>query len=202
MQVKSYQDDLLPLIRSLCGVEFAGIELPRVRALVNRRVKRAYRASNYWTRFLRIGEERNVIDGIVRFTQNGLPSIDTYLRIHMKYPYGTTPSVEYDFMVNSTGAQLIAGNTSPTSAFVTYKSQLSGTIGQSTDDVPDEWFEYLAHGTYADFLRAEGQQEKAALADAEAGEILQEELMKLDEQVTNQIISSRVRTNANMQIRY
>jgi hypothetical protein len=202
MQVKSYQNDLLPLIRSLCGVEFAGIELPRIRALVNRRMKRAYRASNYWTRFLRIAEERNVVNGIVGFTQSGLDPVDTFLRIHMTYPYGSTPSPEYDFMVASTGAQLLAGNTSPDKAWVTYKSALSGVVGQSTDIVPDEWFEYIAHGTYSDFLRAEGQQEKAALSDAEAFEILQDELIKLDEQVTNQIISNRVRTVANTQLRY
>jgi hypothetical protein len=60
----------------------------------------------------------------------------------------------------------------------------------------------MAHGAYADYLRAEGQQEKAAIADQEANEILLDELMKLDEQHTQTIISNRIFTNSNMQSRY
>ena len=60
----------------------------------------------------------------------------------------------------------------------------------------------MAHGTYADYLRAEGQQEKAAVADAEASEILLDELMKLDEQHTQTVIAKRIFTNMNMQSRY
>jgi len=74
-------------------------------------------------------------------------------------------------------------------------------LGCFTSTIPAEWFEYLAHGTYADYLRAEGQQEKAALADQEANEILLDELMKLDEQHTQTIISNRISTNSNMQYR-
>lgn len=202
MQTKSYSNDLIPLVKALCGVEFAGIELPRIQAMVNRRAKRAYRATNYWTRFLKIGEERNVTSERIPFTQAGLSSIDTYLRIHRQDPYKTASVQEYDFMVTADGAKLIAGNLNPTTAFVTYKSQFTDVLGVTTALVPDEWFAYIAHGTYADFLRAEGQQEKSALADAEAVEILQDELMKLDEQHTQQLISNRIQTNAGMQSRY
>ena len=54
MQTKNYTTDLIPLVKALCGVEFSTIELPRIKAMVNRRAKRAYRASNYLTRFLKI----------------------------------------------------------------------------------------------------------------------------------------------------
>lgn len=205
MQTKSYTNDLLPLIKALCGVEFATVELPRIRAMVNRRAKRAYRASNYWTRFLKIGEERTVTNNLIPFTQSGLDSIDTFLRIHKQNPYQTASVQEFDIMVTASGATIIAGTLAPTSAWVTYKKQFTDTYGDgtggTTDTVPDEWFEYLAHGTYADFMRAEGQQEKAALADQEAFEILQDELMRLDEQHTQTIVSQRIMTNANMQLR-
>ena len=206
MQTKSYTNDLLPLIKALCGVEFATVELPRIRAMVNRRAKRAYRASNYWTRFLKIGEERTVTNNLIPFTQSGLDSIDTFLRIHKQNPYQTASVQEFDIMVTASGATIIAGTLAPTSAWVTYKKQFTDTYGDgtgnTTDSVPDEWFEYLAHGVYSDFLRAEGQQEKAALADQEANEILQDELMRLDEQHTQTIVSQRIMTNANMQLRY
>jgi hypothetical protein len=204
MQTRTYAD-LFDLIQALCGVIFSSIETPRIKAFVNRRAKKAYRSTNYWTRFLKIAEERLVVSGYIPHDQDGLDGIDTYLRIHRQDPYQTTSVQEFDFMVTSSGAQIIDGNLGSTSAWVTYKRQLTDTYGDGSGDtissIPDEWFEYLAHGVYSDYLRADGQQEKAAMADAEANEILQDELMKLDEQHTQQIVSSRVMTNANMQTR-
>lgn len=183
---------------------FADIEKPRIRSLVNRRAERAYRASNYWTRFLHIGEERDVVSNVVSFTQTGSDSIDTFLRIFKQQPYQSTSVQEFDFTVTSAGATLVAGTLDPTSAWVTYKARLEDTYGDQTGDtttVPKEWFEYIAHGTYGDYLRAEGQQEKAAVADAEAVDILTDELLRLDEQGTQNVISNRISTNANQQLR-
>lgn len=203
MQTKSYSE-LYSLIQSLCGVIFADIEKPRIRSLVNRRAERAYRASNYWTRFLHVGEERDVVSNVISFTQTGSDSIDTFLRIFKQQPYQSSSVQEFDFMVTSVGATLVAGSLDPTSAWVTYKARLEDTYGDQTGDtttVPKEWFEYMAHGTYADYLRAEGQQEKAAVADAEAVDILTDELLRLDEQGTQNVISNRISTNANQQLR-
>jgi hypothetical protein len=204
MQTRTYAE-LLSLIQALSGVVFATLELGRINALINRRAKRAHRATNYWPRFLKIGEERVVTNDVVPYTEVGLSSIDTYLRIHVQAPYVTTSVQEYDIMVTGDGATLVAGNTAPTSAFVTYKSQLSDTYGEGSGestDVPAEWFQYIAHGTYADYLRAEGQQEKSALADQEADLLLQEEMIRIDEQHTLQLVANRIFTNANMQMRY
>jgi len=204
MQTRTYAE-LLSLIQSLCGVVFATLELGRIKALINRRALRAYRSTNYWPRFLKIGEERAVTSDVVPYTESGKSSIDTYLRIHVQAPYVTTSVQEYDIMVTADGAKLVAGNTVPTSAFVTYKAQLSDTYGDGAGEstsIPAEWFQYMAHGTYADYLRAEGQQEKAALADQEADMLLQEEMIRIDEQHTLQLVANRIFTNANMQMRY
>jgi len=204
MQTRTYAE-LLSLIQSLCGVVFATLELGRIKALINRRALRAYRSTNYWPRFLKIGEERAVTSDVVPYTESGKSAIDTYLRIHVQAPYVTTSVQEYDIMVTADGAKLVAGNTAPTSAFVTYKAQLSDTYGDGAGEstsIPAEWFQYMAHGTYADYLRAEGQQEKAALADQEADMLLQEEMTRIDEQHTLQLVANRIFTNANMQMRY
>ena len=258
MQTRTYTD-LYDLIQALCGVTFASIEEARIRALVNRRATKAYKASNYWTRFIAIGEERslfstavtastaivsgtryiirsvgdsnftsigaesNTVGGIfvatgvgsgtgtvsahlgyIPYSESPKKDIDVFLRIFSSKPYSTTTYGEYQFTVDQNGASVIAGTANPTSAYVTYKAQLQDRYGNTsgfTSIIPSEWFEYLAHGTYADYLRAEGQQEKAALADQEANEILLDELMKLDEQHTQTIISNRISTNANMQYR-
>jgi hypothetical protein len=204
MQTKTYAQ-LISLIQSLSGVVFANIELGRIKALINRRALRAYRSTNYWPRFLKIGEERTVTNNVVGYTESGLDPIDTFLRIHKQAPYINVSVQEYDIMVTADGAALVAGASGPTSAFVTYKKQLTDTYGEDSgevSDVPAEWFQYIAHGTYADYLRAEGQQEKAVIADQEADLLLQEEMIRIDEQHTLQLVANRIFTNANMQMRY
>jgi hypothetical protein len=258
MQTRTYAD-LFALIQSLCGVVFASIETGRIKALINRRALRAYRSTNYWPRFLKIGEPRyfssdpvaataivagvsyfidtvgdtNFISigadsndvgvyfvataagtgtgtarpalGYIPFAETGKDTIDTFLRVHRQQPYVVASVQEYDMMITATGATIITGNLNPATAFVTYKAQLNDTYGDSageTSAIPAEWFQYLAHGTYADYLRAEGQQEKAAIADQEADSLLQDELIRIDEQHTLQIVANRVFTNANMQTRW
>jgi len=258
MQTRTYAD-LFSLIQALCGVVFASIETGRIKALINRRAQRAYRSSNYWTRFLKIGEERYLADdpvavtttvsgtgyfietvgntdftligatastvgeyfvatgagtgtgtvrqalGHVPYDETGKSSIDTFLRIFKQAPYISASVQEFDYTVTSDGATLVAGDLNPETVFVTYKAQFSDTYGDGageTSSVPAEWFQYLAHGTYADYLRAEGQQEKAALADQEAEALLTEELIRLDENHTSGFVSNRIRTNANMQLRW
>lgn len=204
MQTKTYAE-LFALIQALCGVVFASIETPRIKALINRRALRAYRATNYWPRFLKIGEQRVVTSGVIPFTESGKDSIDTFLRVHKQAPYVTASVQEYDIMVTASGSTLVCGDLDPSEAFVTYKAQLTDTYGDGSGEstaIPAEWYQYLAHGTYADYLRAEGQQEKAALADQEAEGLLQDELIRIDEQHTIQLVANRVFTNANMQSRY
>jgi hypothetical protein len=258
MQTRTYAD-LFALIQALCGVVFASIETGRIKALINRRAQRAYRSSNYWTRFLKIGEERylssdpiaataivadsgyfiatvgdtdftaigssaNTVGeyfvatgagtgtgtarpalGYVPYSETGKNSVDTFLRFFKQAPYIASSVQEFDFTVTAEGATLVAGDLNPSTAFLTYKAQFADTYGDGageTSSVPAEWFQYLAHGTYADYLRAEGQQEKAALADQEAEALLTEELIRLDENHTSGFVSNRIRTNANMQLRW
>jgi hypothetical protein len=143
--------------------------------------------------------------GYVPYTETGKSSVDTFLRFFKQAPYIASSVQEFDYTVTAEGATLVAGDLNPSTAFLTYKAQLSDTYGDSageTSSVPAEWFQYLAHGTYADYLRAEGQQEKAALADQEAEALLTEELIRLDENHTSGFVSNRIRTNANMQLRW
>ena len=203
MQTKLYSD-LLGTIMSLTGQSFSVVESTLVKSLINRRAYKAYRSSNYWSRFLVIGEERTVTSNVVPYTQIGLDSIDTFLRIHKQNPYQTSSVQEFDIMVTIAGARIISGTLNPISAWVTYKKQFTDTFGDGTSEdpnIPSEWYQYIAFGVYADYLKREGQQEKASFADQEADLILQDELMRLDEQHTQTIVSQRIMTNANMQLR-
>jgi hypothetical protein len=207
MQTKNYTTDLLPLVKALCGVEFATIEEPRIKAMINSRAKRAYRASPYWPRFLVVGESRVATAGVIPFTEGSLDDIDTFIHINRTQPYQTATAQLIEYDVTSSGATLTDGNLNLTAAFVTYKKQLQDVYGDgssgTTVNVPDEWFEYLAHGTYSDFLRSEGQQEKAALADQEAHEKLAEEMTTDNFTHTiNKLTNQRFHTHLNSTTRW
>lgn len=196
MTTKTYTE-LLDQIKSLCGVEFATIELPRINALVNRRAKRAYRASNNWPRFITVGQSRAVTSKNVPYVEGVLDTIGTFLKIQAVAPYTTTSPQDFNFYVDSAGAKLIT-STSPSVAFVTYKKVLTDVYGETTGmqaSVPSEWFDYIAHGTYADYLRAEGQQEKSQLADSEAAMILNDELVQIEQQGAGVTFGTRYLSN-------
>jgi hypothetical protein len=195
MTTRTYTD-LIQLIQGLCGVDFATVELPRIVALINRRAKKAYNASNYWPRFLHVGEERTVTSNVIPYTESGSSDIGVFLRVHGSLPFSQSSAQDVLFTTTNAGVNLVASN-GIESAFVTFKEAYTPAITSSSTDIPGEWFDYIAHGTYADFLRSEGQQEKAALADAEAADILLDELMLLD----TQIVATRILTNSNMQSR-
>ena len=204
MQTRLYSD-LFGLIQAMLGMSFSVVEAIRVKALVNRRAQRAYRASNYWTRFLNVGEKRDVIDGVLPYSAFGYDTVDTFLRIYLQPPYGRTGGQEFEFTVTSAGATLIADSMESGEVWATYKSILPAYYGDNIGEepnIPYEWFQYIAHGVYADYLRAEGQQDRAAIAEVEAQEILTDELMRLDEQHTQTVISPRIFTYTNRTNRY
>ena len=202
MTTETYTE-LLDQIKSLCGVEFATIELPRINALVNRRAKRAYRASNNWPRFITVGEARTNTSGtkIIPYVQATKDTIGTFLKIQKVAPYTTASPQDYNFYIDSNGANLITADTfsGSVTVYVTYKKVLSDTYGETTgmqSAIPSEWFDYIAHGTYADYLRAEGQQEKSIAADQEAALILEDELIQVDQQGAGMTFGSRFLANA------
>lgn len=208
MPTKTYAQ-LFALIQALCGVTFTSIELNRIKALINRRAFYAYRASNFWPRFLVIGEERTINNDLVSvpvvpYEDTNLDTIDTFMRIHKTAPYQSRSAQEFDYYVGPFGAQLIAGSLNPETVFVTYKRENTNQYGDSsgeTNVIPLEWFQYLAHGTYADYLRSEGQQEKAVGADQEAELLLNEELIRIDNQHTTGVVGTKISTNSNYQMR-
>lgn len=87
--------------------------------------------------------------------------------------------------------------------FVTYKKALTDTYGTGdgeTTTVPLEWADYIVQGAYADWLRSEGQQEKALVAEAEAEDYLQKQLDKISRQNGDQV-TTRFVTYGNTQYR-
>ena len=120
---------------------------------------------------------------------------DVVFRIHKTDPKSSRYPEEYTYasLLNAGGkpsVQII----SPTAlnginVFVTYRKDVEtvvknglGTTGfygdtsGDTNDVPFRFFEYMAFGAYADFLRGDGQTDKAQVEDQNAEMILRQEI--------------------------
>jgi len=172
MQTRTY-GDLFKLIQSLAGVgSFAASEQDDVANLINRRYFEAYQTSQMWPRYLVVGEERTIESGqVVPYAETGKNTIGEFIRIHRQQPFLNNSTLEFDFYVDSSGAHILNISTADaSSAYITYKKEFtpfttSSGYTTSTEEVPSEFFQFIAHATYADFLRMDGQTDKALVEE-------------------------------------
>ena len=134
-------------------------------------------------------------------------NIGEFLKIHRKKAFVNNSSIEYDFSVDIDGANILnISNTEDRSAYVTYKREftpfdVTSGYDTSTVEVPGEFFAYLAHATYADFLRMDGQTDKAFAEEERANLSLALELEKVDIISNNNTVNKRFSTYVNRQSR-
>ncbi len=101
--------------------------------------------------------------------------INEFIRVYETKPLVNESAREYDFYTNESGASLlnIVGST-PSKAFVTYKKAFTAfsttynNVTTSTEEVPIEFYPFIAHASYADFLRMDGQHQKALVEEQTA----------------------------------
>jgi hypothetical protein len=201
---KSYSD-LFQLVRSLAGVNaFTSSEEDDILRLANRRLYEAYSASQMWTPYIIVGEERTISsDQVVPFIQTNSTKddISEFQRIHRDQPFLNSGTLEYNFYVDANGAHVMnLGSTTNSSVYVTYKKVFKDFTKTSTD-IPEEFFYFAAHATYADFLRMDGQTSKAMDEENKATSYLATELEKLDIISNNNTIRRKFTTYVSTQSR-
>ena len=136
-------------------------------------------------------------------------TIQDFIRIHRKKAFLNDSSTEYDFYVDVDGAHILNAS-DVTSAFVTYKKPIvnttTGQVITSLDttatsnyltEIPLEFFNYTAHGVYADFLRMDGQHDKAAFEEQKADMFLATELERIDIINNNNSLNHKFSTYVN-----
>ena len=161
----------------------------------------------------RAGSDSLLVEGknLIPYTQTGKTNIGSFNRIFRKQAFLNQSAIEYEFFVDFTGANILnIASTNDNSAFVSYKKEFSpftvtgSTVADYTDstvDVPAEFFAYLAHATYADFLRMDGQTDKAFAEENTATVALALELEKVDIISNNNTVNKRFSTYVNRQSR-
>tara|TARA_Y100001938_G_C8001202_1_gene384797 strand:- start:322 stop:951 length:630 start_codon:yes stop_codon:yes gene_type:complete len=209
MQDKANKD-LFDLISALAGnSDFTTAEISQLLALANRRFFEAYNRTPYWARYLTVGEERTIANSIVPFTETSKTTIGEFLRINREQPFLQNSTIDFEFFVESDGAHVINLTTadSTTSVFVTYRQPVTLLTSLDTDgsgsltQVPQEYFYFMAHATYADFLRMDGQHSKAGFEEEIAEKYLAESLDNPQQVYNNNTVGQRFKTYVSQQSR-
>ena len=137
-----------------------------------------------------------------------LSEIGEFVRIHRNQAFLNMSSVEYEFGVQSDGAHILnVVNSEESQVWVTYKKPVTLLTSLDIDgsasltQVPQEFFYYMAHATYADFLRMDGQHNKASFEEQIAENYLGEEMDNPQQVANNNTIGKRFRTHVSQQSR-
>jgi hypothetical protein len=143
---------------------------------------------NFWTAGAGSSGRPTVLQKqAIPYAETNRNNIGEFLKVHRKKAYINDSTIEYNFFVDSDGGNILnITNTTDSTAFVTYKKELPQYTITSTD-IPGEWFFFIAHGSYADFLRMEGQIEKALIEEETAQKYLAMELEKVDNMSNNNV---------------
>jgi hypothetical protein len=207
MQNRAYKD-LFNLVKSLCGIgSFAASEQDDIANLINRRFFEAYQTTSTWTRYLVVGEERTISNQVVPYTEASKDDIGEFIKVTKTRPLFNSSALDYTFFVTGAGAQIInASSNDSSTVFVTYKKSFtpfttSSGYTTSTESVPAEFFHYVAHTAYADFLRMDGQTDKALVEEQNGENYLFSELESAGMVANGNLISTKFSTHLNRQSR-
>jgi hypothetical protein len=99
----------------------------------------------------------------------------------------------------------VGGTNQTGDVYVTYKSEFYPLLGYASSpnvqNVPQEFFYFIAHTSYADFLRMDGQNEKAIAEEQIGLQYLDDELGKPSIIANNNMVGKKISTYVNTQSR-
>jgi len=148
-----------------------------------------------------------VDEQLIPYAQTGKTTIGDFNRIHRKRAFLNNSAVEYEFFVDLNGANILnIASTTDNEAFASYKKQftpftVTTDFYNSTVEVPGEFFNFIAHAVYADFLRVQNRQQEAIAEEQVAQTYLALELEKIDIRSNNNTVNKRFSTYVNRQSR-
>ena len=117
----------------------------------------------------------------------------------LKRPGGASLVIRTGIQDRGAGAEIPAAEIAVAADFVD-----GGTVNGAANralTVPLEFFSYLAHASYADFLRVESKYEDARTEEAIAQNYLAQELEKIDIRSNNNSLNKKFSTYVNRQSR-
>lgn len=142
------------------------------------------------------------LKNLIPSSQTGKNDIGEFIRIHRKQAFLNNSAIEYDFYVDSSGANILNITSSADGkAYITYKKKYSSSFTETSTDVPAEFFDYILYTVLSDFYTGDGQTEKAMIAEEAATKMLDRELFKLDTLSNRNTITKQFSTYVKHQSR-
>lgn len=139
--------------------------------------------------------------GTATVTPVAVSDIAEFMRIWDRKPRSRQGAYEYDFYTDFDGANLVGNFSGLGGVWVLYKGEWPGPYLSTATDIPDEFFQYAAHATYADFLLMDGQVDKALAMNAAADSYLALEIQKAAHTKNNYMLYFRIKTHVSQQSR-
>lgn len=140
--------------------------------------------------------------GTATITPVAVPDIADFIRVWDGNPFSSSGAYDVNFYVDADGAHLSGDHEGLGGYWVGFKKEWPGPYLASATDIPAEFFFYAAHATYADFLRSDGQVDKALAEEKAAENYLVLELDKAATVKNNNRIFSRIQTYVSTQARW
>lgn len=142
------------------------------------------------------------LKNLIPSSQTGKNDIGEFIRIHRKQAFLNNSAIEYDFYVDSSGANILNITSSADGkAYITYKKKYSSSFTETSTDIPAEFFDYILYTVLSDFYTGDGQTEKAMIAEEAATKMLDRELFKLDTLSNRNTITKQFSTYVKHQSR-
>ena len=142
------------------------------------------------------------LKNLIPSSQTGKNDIGEFIRIHRKQAFLNNSAIEYDFYVDSSGANILNITSSADGkAYITYKKKYSSSFTETSTDVPAEFYDYILYTVLSDFYTGDGQTEKAMIAEEAATKMLDRELFKLDTLSNRNTITKQFSTYVKHQSR-
>lgn len=121
-------------------------------------------------------------------TVRDLAPIYEPVRVHRREPFRRQSGTQYSFYADTLGVHVLNPVVAEDSiVYLTYKkdpptaTDFDENTEASVAEIPEEFFYYLGQALYADFLRMDGQNEKADIEEASAAKYLAYEVERADQ---------------------
>jgi hypothetical protein len=202
--------DLTNRVKALTGIDsFTTTDEAHIKEFANARARTAHERYP-WPIFTVIGESVTLTGNTVRTYNIGSGSTqdeidfdaNVVFRIHKENPFTDDYPDEYPFAIGLTSSGdpcvniINSTSLSGSSVFFTYRKDLSKAINETSSittgkygsasgdnpNIPHVYFSYIVAGTYADFLRSDGQTSKALAED----QVSESKLISEIDRISNQ----------------
>lgn len=138
---------------------------------------------------------------VVPYSELNKDDIGEFIRISKEKAYDINSVREYEFYVDSNGANLRNLESGVQFVYVTYKKAYNPSFTEASTDIPQEFLDYMIHIALSDFYMGDGQNERAYAAKGHAERLLTDELYRLEQRKNTNIINTRFLNHHNKQTR-